>query len=98
MRNEPLTITIDPDSDLGRALDESGDEPVVLLQGTNRFRVVREGAESRTDDDLWANYDPEKLRQALHEIAGTISPEEGERMKELIYRGREEGTRPIDRP
>lgn len=98
MRNEPLTITIDPDSELGRALDESGDEPIVLVQGKNRFRVMRESGVPQTDDDPWANYDPEKLREALYEIAGTISPEEGERMKELIYRGREEGTRPIDRP
>lgn len=98
MHHEPLTITIDPDSELGRALAESGEEPVVLLQGTNRFRVVRERVSPRADDELWANYDPEKLREALYEIAGTISPEEGERMKELIYRGREEGTRSIDRP
>jgi hypothetical protein len=36
--------------------------------------------------------------EGLREIAGTLSPEEGERRKELIYRGREEGTRPITRP
>lgn len=30
MSQEPLTITIDPDSELGRALDESAEEPVVL--------------------------------------------------------------------
>ncbi len=98
MRNEPLTITIDPESELGRALDESGDEPVVLLQGNARFRVVREGAEPRADDDLWANYDPEKVREGLRKVAGLITPEEGERMKEMIDRAREEGTRPIDRP
>jgi hypothetical protein len=46
----------------------------------------------------WANSDPEKVLEGLHEIAGTLSPAEGERMKDLIYRGREEGTRPITRP
>ena len=92
MAKEPLTITIDPDSELGRALEETGDEPVVLVRGGSRFRVTRD------PDDTWAYYDAEAVLEGLHEIAGTLSPEEGERMKELIYRGREEGTRPITRP
>ena len=92
MANEPLTITIDTDSELGRALDEMDGNPVVLLRGSKRFRVTPDS------EDPWANYDPEKVRAALREFAGTLSSEEGERMKELIYRGREEGTRPIDRP
>jgi hypothetical protein len=79
MSKEPLTITIDPESELGRALEETDDEPVVLLRGGARFRVTRD------PDDPWANYDPEKVL-------------EGERMKELIYRSREEGTRPLTRP
>ena len=92
MAKEPRTITIDPDSELGRALDETGGEPFVLLCNGTRFRVTRD------PDDPWANYDPEKVREGLHEIAGTLSPAEGEQMKDFIYRGREEGTRPITRP
>jgi len=57
-----------------------------------RFRVTRD------PDDPWADYDPEKLRAALRAVAGTLTADEGERLKELIYRGREEGTRPINRP
>jgi len=92
MSKETLTITIDPDSELGRALEETNGESVVLLRGAARFRVTRD------PDDPWASYDPESVLEGLHEIAGTLSPTEGERMKELIYRGREEGTRPITRP
>jgi hypothetical protein len=92
MAKETLTITIDPESELGRVLDEADGEPVVLLWGGTRFRVTRD------PDDPWENYDPEQVLEGLHEIAGTLSPEEAERMKELIYRGREEGTRPITRP
>jgi hypothetical protein len=92
MAKEPLTITIDPDSKLGRALDQTAGEPIVLLRNGTRFRVTLDA------DDPWANYDPESVLEGLHEIAGTLSAEEGERMKELIYRGREEGTRPITRP
>ena len=86
------TITIDPESELGKALAEADDTPVVLALDGARFRV------SRSDDDLWADYDPERVRDGLRRFAGTLSPEEGERIKALIYRGREEGTRPIDRP
>jgi hypothetical protein len=92
MAKEPRPITIDPDSELGRALDQSAGEPVLLLRNGTRFRVIRDL------DDPWANYDPEKVLEGLREIAGTLSPAEGERIKELIYRGREEGTRPITRP
>jgi hypothetical protein len=89
---ESLTIVIDPDSELGRALDETDGEPVVLLRNGTRFRVTRD------PDDPWANYDPEKVRDGLRKFAGMLTREEGERIKELIYRGREEGTRPITRP
>ena len=67
MAKEPLTITIDPDSELGRALDETDDEPVVLLRGGTRFRVTRE------HDALWATYDPERVRRALRESAGALA-------------------------
>jgi hypothetical protein len=92
VRKDPLTISIDPESELGRALDAMNGEPVVLLRGAERFRIIRD------PKDPWASYDPERFLESLREIAGTISPEEGERMKELVYRGREEGTRPINRP
>ena len=88
---EILTIAVDPASDLGRALEEV-DAQVVLDRGGVRFRV------SRVDDDPWAGYDPARLRAGLHDAAGTLTSEEGERLKEMIYRGREEGTRPLNRP
>ena len=92
MRKEPLTITIDPDSELGRALDERTEEPVVLVRGESRFRVTREAV------DPWPTYDPAKLRAGLKKVAGLLSPEDGQRIIQDIYRGREEGTRPITRP
>jgi hypothetical protein len=89
---EPLTIHLDPDSELARALARTGEEPVFLDSNGKRFRVIR------VDDDPWVGYDPDAVLDALQEVAGTLSSEEGERMKELIYRARDEGTRPIDRP
>jgi hypothetical protein len=92
MASETMTITIDPDSELGRALEHSEDARIILVRNGARFRVTRD------PDDPWANYDPEKVREGLKKVAGLLTPEEGDRIIEGIYRGREEGTRPIDRP
>lgn len=99
---EPRVIVVDPESELGRALGETDDAPIVLQRGAARFRLVEvptDHDERKADREaVWANYDPEAIRKGLKEVAGLITPEEGERMKEMIYRAREEGTRPIDRP
>jgi hypothetical protein len=87
------TIEVDPKSQLAKALSLAEKQTVVLVSNGVRFTVTR-----ATDDDLWADYDPERVRAALREAAGTLTPEEGDRLKEILYRGREEGTRPIDRP
>ncbi len=92
MATATRTISIDPESELGKALAEADKTPVVLALDGTRFRV------SRSDDDPWEKYDPARVRAGLRKIAGLISPEEADRLKEMIYRGREEGTRPIDRP
>ena len=92
MAKESLTIHVDPDSELARALHNPDAAPVVLNSNGVRFRV------SRDDDDLWADYDPERVRAGLRQFAGMISVEEGERLKQFIYRAREEGTWPPDRP
>jgi hypothetical protein len=92
MAREPLTITIDPDSELGRALDTRDNSPIILIRDGTRFRVTRD------PEDPWANYDPEKVREGLRKVAGLLTEEEADRIKEGIYRGRDEGTRPIDRP
>lgn len=91
MASAAQTIHVDPDSELGHALAE-GTEPVFLESAGARFRVVR------TADDIWSGYDPERLLASVRAAAGTLTPEEGEELKELIYRGREEGMRPPDRP
>ena len=91
---KPKTIPVTAETDLPRLLDEAAEGPVILERGGVRFRLSRD----EVADDPWADYDPERVRAALREFAGIISPEEAERWKEAIYRAREEGTRPIDRP
>ena len=86
------TIKVTPETSVGHLLDEADAAPVVLEANGTRYRLVRE------PDDPWTSYDPERVRAGLRRFAGTLSLEEGERIKALIYRGREEGTRPLDRP
>lgn len=86
--NAMRTITSDPESELGQALDEAATVIVVLLKGGERFRVTPETV------DPWAHYDPARLRAGLEKIDGLLTPEEAEQMVDRIYRAREEGSRP----
>ena len=85
-----VTLTLDPQSEIAKALKAVDKEPVVLVSNGERFRVSRDET-SHADDD-------EEFEEALRAVFGILSPEEGERRKQDIYRWREEGTRPIDRP
>lgn len=67
MVREALTITIDPESELGRALAAVDDAPLVLERSGARFRVIREA------DALWAGYDPQRVRRALRQSAGALA-------------------------
>jgi hypothetical protein len=88
--HKPIKIT--EESDLVQLLDRAVTEPVLLEREGVVFRLS-----VADSDDLWAGYDPDRLRATVLRMAGSISAEEAERIKALIYRGREEGTRPIDR-
>jgi hypothetical protein len=89
MNTHPKLITVDDETMLSAILDEAASNPVRLERDGVVFRLVRE------DADPWTGYDPEHVRAGLRSFAGTITPEEAERMKALIYRAREEGTRSI---
>lgn len=67
MANKPLTITIDPECELGQALAAVDEAALVLERSGTRFRVTRE------HDALWAGYDSERARRALRESAGALA-------------------------
>ncbi len=91
MLREMKTIHVEPESELDHLLDEAREAPIILARNGVRYRLSIE-------DDPWANYDPEAVREAVRAIAGRWSEADAERMKEAIYRAREEGTRPANRP
>jgi hypothetical protein len=88
---ELVTIELESDSELAIAL-ATGREPVTFLSNGRRYIATRDPFDPVRDDNS------EEFRAALRAVAGTLTPEEGERLKRDIYRWREEGTRPIDRP
>lgn len=92
MHTEPRKYRVTPESELSRLLSNANREPVILENGNMRFRVVPEA------EDIWAGYDPDAVIAGMDAAAGSITPEEAERMKQLVYDAREAGTRPITRP
>jgi hypothetical protein len=86
------TIHVPDGSELARLLQEADETGLRLEQNGVMYRVTRE------DEDPWARYDPEAVRAGMEAGAGAITPEEAEELKAYVYRGREEGTRPANRP
>ena len=64
MAKEPLTITVDPASDLARSLTDS-DAPVVLDSNGVRYTVSRE--------DVFARYDARAVLRGLRQSRGALS-------------------------
>ncbi len=65
MAKEPLTIAIDPASELAHALVDAGpDAPVVLDSDGARYTVARE--------DVFARYDAEAVLRGLRQSCGAL--------------------------
>jgi hypothetical protein len=92
MGEDIKTIHVPNDSELARLLQEADEIGLRLERNGITYRVTRE------NEDPWAGYDPEAVRAGMEAGAGAITPEEAEHFKAYVYRGREEGTRPADRP
>jgi hypothetical protein len=89
---ERVTIVVDPGSELAEALEVVDEKMIVLVSNGRRYVIKRDPI------DPGEGGDAEAFREALRAVAGTLTPEEGEQLKQDIYRWREEGTRPPDRP
>lgn len=94
MSAEPYKIAVNPTSELAVSIDtaEAEERPIILDKNGVRYRVIRE------TDDIWAGYDPDAVIAGMDAAVRSITREEAERLKNLVYEGREAGTRPITRP
>ncbi len=93
------TIEVEPDSELAHALEEANWASLVLIKDGMRYRLLPEGPTSEaTDANPSATYDPARAHAGIEAAAGSWSDLDTEQMILDIYRWREEGSRPPDRP
>ena len=85
-------IAVEPGSELDRLLDEADKGPVLLERNGDTYQLIRE------KEDFWAGYDPEEVRKAIDATAGSWADLDTDKLIADIYRWREEGSRPPDRP
>jgi hypothetical protein len=83
MAKEPEAIKVTPSTDLSDLLQKADAAPVVLERNGVRFRL------ERVDEDIWAGYDPEKVKAALAKATGSWADLDVDTMIENIYRWRE---------
>jgi len=93
------TIELAPGGELDRLLTaaEADGARLVLVRDGVRYRVERE-AEEEANADIFANNDPERVRQALRETAGAWKNIDTEQLKADIkaQRGQDSHGRPGD--
>ena len=87
MATETKVINVAPESELGRLLAEIGAAPVILDRDGERYVLAREDAH-----DIWADYDPEKVRQALLQSAGALAGIDRKSLLSDIHAAREQNS------
>jgi hypothetical protein len=92
MAKEPEPIKVSESTNLSDLLEKAGAEPVVLERNGVRYRLERD------TEDIWAGFNPRKAKAALTKSIGTWSDIDADKVVADIYRWREEGTRPANRP
>ena len=87
MATETKVINVAPESELGRFLEEIGEVPVILEKDGERYVLAREAAH-----DIWADYNPEKVRQALLQSAGALAGVDRKSLLSDIHAAREQNS------
>jgi hypothetical protein len=93
MAEAAKTIHVKSDTMLAPLLEEAAKAPIVLERGGAYFRL-----EALEPPDDWTSYDPDEVIAALDEVAGILSADEADTLIADLYRAREEGSRPANRP
>ena len=63
---EPVII-VKPDKELARVLDAADRTPVIVERAGVQYRIERQ------PDDVWAGYDPKRVREGLRRSAGAFA-------------------------
>ena len=91
----PKTIKVAAYSELGNLVDKARRHPVLLEKDGAVYSLT---PASSDPDDLWAGYDPAKVKKAIAETAGSWKDLDTEKLIADIYRARKEGSRLANRP
>jgi hypothetical protein len=88
------TIEVDDATPVGPLLERASAGPILLRRNGHVFRLEPNLGDAASEPA----YDPEKAIAGMRAAAGFLTEQEADELKEYIYRGREEGTRPAGRP
>jgi hypothetical protein len=96
MAHEPhKIIKVAADSELGKLVDVARRHPVLLEKDGAVYSI---SPHSSDPDDLWAGYDPAKVKKAIAETAGSWKDLDPDTLIADISRARKDGSRPATRP
>jgi hypothetical protein len=83
---QPKRIKVEPGSDLARLLEEANETPLLLEKDGVLYHLTASGQE----EDIWADYDPERVKAGLKESAGALSEVNTKQLLEDIHASREQ--------
>ncbi len=81
--SKQITIEVEADNPVAKAVHESGLDAVTLIVDGERYKVIKENP---------VKWDPDAAREHFRKHAGFISEAEADEMVEELYRAREEGS------
>ena len=87
-------INVSSDTKIDELFANADAAPVLVEKDGVIYRLARE----ESKEDIWAGYDPERARRALHDVAGIFRDLDIDKWITDIYEARKQGSRPIDRP
>lgn len=91
---ETRTIKVTVDTTIDDVLDAADDAPVAIERDSVTYTVRRE----TVDEDIWKDYDPQAVIDMLEEFKKNPMDIDATQWIAEVYRSREEGSRPDDRP
>jgi hypothetical protein len=92
MAHEPTKkIKVIAGSEIGKLVDEARRHPVLLEKDGAVYSLT---PHSSDPDDLWAEYDPKKVREAIIAYGGSWAALDADAMIADVYARRKRGSRP----
>ncbi len=82
---EPKHIKVKPGSELARLLEEANETPLLLEKDGVFYRLM-----ASNQENIWADYDPERVRAGLKESAGALAGVDTKQLLADIHEAREQ--------